>query len=666
MCRICILMMIAFTGLSLTSCNDGDDLNTDQYGNDIALNSFGPSPVLRGGMLYFYGSNLDQIREIDLPGADPITSINVITSGAHSQIAIQVPAEKCDTGIVTLVTAKGGIIKTLTPVTYREDIVFDKFYVGTEGNLVGNVGDVVTIKGDYLNLLHGVIFADKDTVREDQFLAHDRYTIQVAIPAEAKTGKFVLTDLAETPTEIESEEALTINLPTVSGLTPENPKAGQTITVKGESLTQIASVKLVGATVEALTAQTDAAISFVLPAAATDGEVTLVTKSGVEIPAGSIVTVVPTSLSAAPAPVKNGADLTITGKDLDLVTSVTFPNADAVTPKALTATQLVATVPTKAQEGDITLILANGKTVTVAYTLVKPAVTGCTPASLTAGDKVIIRGTNLDLVASITFPGEVAQTVTTFAAQSATAIGLVVPAAASGTGFTLNLKNGSTVAVPTGLDIKAATDPSIAAINPASATAGTTITITGKNFNNVQNVYIGEYKVTKYTSRSATEIVCQVPATAADGTYTIFLEDYEGKRFEGGTFTVMPKEIDLAGFAVYEDRSGLVSWPFNFSWSDSKGKMRIMKADLVKAGVKLGSKLIIYKNAGARGQVQINNANWGGVYTVADWGGTQTVVTQVFDDAMMAAVTSVSDGWSDTAFILQGDLSGVTKMTILP
>jgi hypothetical protein len=364
--------------------------------------------------------------------------------------------------------------------------------------------------------------------------------------------------------------------------------------------------------------------------------------------------------------VKNGAELTITGKDLDLVTSVTFPNADAASPKTVTATQLVAVVPEKAQEGDITLTLANGKTVVVAYTLVKPTVTGCTPASLTAGDKVVVRGTDLDLVASITFPGEVPQTVTAFAAQSASAIGLTVPAAASGTGFTLNLKNGSTVAVTSGLDIKAATDPSVAAINPAGATAGTAITITGKNFNNVQNIYIGEYKVTKYISRSSTEIECQVPATAAEGTYTVYLEDYDGKRYEGGTFTVMPKEIDLATFAVYEDRSGLVSWPFNFSWGDSKGKMRIMKADLIKAGVKNGSKLLIYKNAGATGQVQINNANWGGVYTVADWDGTQAVMTQVFDDAMMAAVNSVSDGWSDTAFILQGDLSGVTKMTILP
>lgn len=70
------LMLLA--GVSLTACDDGEELSTDQYGNEIKLNSFGPCPVLRGGVLKFLGSNLDQITEVDLPGADPITAIDII------------------------------------------------------------------------------------------------------------------------------------------------------------------------------------------------------------------------------------------------------------------------------------------------------------------------------------------------------------------------------------------------------------------------------------------------------------------------------------------------------------------------------------------------------------------------------------------------------------
>ena len=222
--NIFMMLVIALMGLSLTGCSN-DDLNTDQYGNDITLQSFGPCPVLRGGTLHFVGSNLDQISEIDLPGADPITQYQVLKSGRESEITIQVPTEKCTTGTVTLKTAKGGVITSVTPITYREDIKLTEFYVGTEKNYTGSVGQTLTIKGDYLNLIHGIIFADKDTVNEKLFTAHDRYTITVAILKEAKTGTFKLTDLAASPNEIETSEALVINLPTVSSLAPETIKA---------------------------------------------------------------------------------------------------------------------------------------------------------------------------------------------------------------------------------------------------------------------------------------------------------------------------------------------------------------------------------------------------------------------------------------------------------
>lgn len=83
------------------------------------------------------------------------------------------------------------------------------------------------------------------------------------------------------------------------------------------------------------------------------------------------------------------------------------------------------------------------------------------------------------------------------------------------------------------LSIKAATDPAIASVTPGEAIAGSTITITGKNFQNIQNLYIGSYKVNRYTSRSNTEIVCQVPATAEVGTYKIVMEDLDGNKIEG-------------------------------------------------------------------------------------------------------------------------------------
>lgn len=660
-----VLLLICST-FAFTSC-DRDDLNTDQYGNEISVLSYGPNPVLRGGVLTFKGANLDQITEIDLPGAEAITSINVVTSGKNSEINIEVPAEKCEPGIVTLKTAKNGEIKTLTPITYIENLKFTGFYVGeNKENLVGNVGDVLTIEGDYLNNITSVIFANGATMDAENFKSQTRYQIQLVIPAEAGEGRFQISDGNN---YMYSEGALSINAPEIdanNAIGKSLIKAGETEVLRGTSLDQIASIELNGATVEAadFKSQTASEITFIISSKVADGEITAVTKSGIRIPFGEITTVVPSQLVATPSPIKNGEEITISGKDMDLITGIAFPNAKESKLNKVETTKVTSTVPEDAQEGDITLSLDNGKTVTVAYTLVKPTVTACTPAAITAGERTIIKGTDLDLVASVTFPGDVEQTVEKFAAQNANAIAVTVPAACAGTGFKLNLKNGTTINIDGQLSIKAATDPAIASVTPGEAIAGSTITITGKNFQNIQNLYIGSYKVNRYTSRTNTEIVCQVPTNAEVGTYKIVMEDPDGNKIEGPEFKVVPAEKDIATITTNMDNSA-IKYPYNFTWDDT-GRFRIMKADLIKLGVKVGSKMLFYKDASATGQVQINDANWVPVETVTEWDGNKDCIVKVFDAAMMTAVNSTTDGWSDTAFILQGALKNVTKIAILP
>jgi len=663
--KIFAMLVVALVGLSLTACSDGDDLSTDQYGNEISLQSFGPCPVLRGGTLYLYGTNLDQIESINLPGADPITAYEVLQSGRESKISIQVPAEKCEPGQIVIKTKKGGEITSITPITYREDIVLDKFFVGdNEDNLVGNVGNIVTIKGDYLNLMHGVIFEKEDTIKEEQFIAHDRYTIKVAIPVEAKTGVIKLTDLAAEPAEIESKQELVVNIPEATPIQDLSIKAGATLTLKGTDFDQIACVKLEGATVDAadFKSQSKTEITLAVPVKATDGTVYVVTKSGVEIPVGNIITVVPTELVATPNPVKNGAEVTITGKDLDLVTGVAFPNGNDTT--VTLGSTIKAIVPITAQEKDadgngIALSLANGKKVFVAYTLVQPTVASCTPAAITAGERVIIKGTDLDLVESITFPGDVEQTVNEIKGTSSNIV-VTIPTACAGTGFKLNLKNGTTVEVKDGLSIKAATDPAIASITPGEAIAGEQITITGKNFQNVEALYIGTYKITRFDDRSNTKIICKVPAEANAGTYKIVMETPDGNKIEGPDFKIIPAERDIAELVTNMDGNA-ITYPFDFSWSSGSGKFYLNKDVFEKVKVKVGSKLIVYKRLDITGQVQINkNENgWPNITTIFDWNKTESKLEYIFDETAVEVANSCG-------FAIQGDLTGVTKITLLP
>lgn len=662
-----MLAVIALMGLSLTAC-DNDDLNTDQYGSGVQVQAFGPCPVLRGGTLFFYGSNLDQISEIDLPGADPITAIEVLERGGHSKISIQVPAEKCDTGIVVLKTQKGGELRTLTPVTYREDVKLTKFFVGQEGTLSGKAGDELTIKGDYLNLMHGIIFEENDTVKEEEFTQHDRYTIKVRIPEAARTGVIKLTDLAAEPSELESEEALEVQTPTVESLSPAKPKAGQSVTVKGALLGQVESISLQGAEVKAenFSSQRSDQIVFVLPAEATDGEVMLVLKSGVEVPAGSIETVVPTNLKAEPAPVKNGATLTISGNDLDLITSVVFPNAaDAATITAQSVSELKVTVPETAQSGDITLSLANGKQVTVAYTVKSPTIASVAPESLMAGEQLVIRGTDLDLVASITFPAD--QTIEAKDMRvTSQAIVLNVPSGAAGTGFVLNLKNGTTVE-NTSLVVRPSTDPTLT--NAPSGNPGKEVTIEGANYNSVEAIYIGSVKVTKITERTDSKMTFVIPATVEAGEYDLILTTSEGGSYTVGKITVVPNEIDVTANCVEQgDQSKQMSFPVTLTWDDS-GRFRILRSgsvDLSKYTFTAGQSKIKFYVSSA-GQLQFNDYGWSDRFGYWNSEDGQDVVEVTLSQDMIDCLTGAqSDGWSQTAYIIQGSGMTITKVTLVP
>ena len=103
----------------------------------------------------------------------------------------------------------------------------------------------------------------------------------------------------------------------------------------------------------------------------------------------------------------------------------------------------MVTIPEAALEG-LQLVMANGETVEVATTLVKPIVTGYDNASVSAGGTLTIKGTNLDLVKTVQF-GD-GSDIVNIENASAEAITLSVPMNALSGTPKLTLANGTTVA----------------------------------------------------------------------------------------------------------------------------------------------------------------------------------------------------------------------------
>ncbi len=357
--RLSVLFLIGalfLTGVSFTSCLKGDDVDTNQYTGGISLNVFGPSPVVRGGELRFLGSGMNQVTAVVIPGCAEITDIKVISD---TEIRVTVPQE-AEPGLVTLKTPNGDIT-TKTKLTYIETISLESF---TPSSV--RPGDELTITGEYLNLIHEVIFADEVAVSEDNFIVHDRNTIKLTVPEEAQTGKIILSDGEDLPNLIYSEEELQVALPSVSEvINLENAKPEEVITISGENLDLVAKVLVPGnpenIEVAFELSADNKQLTFALPADVADGDVIMLPASGVEIVVAHLSMAKPEVSTVFDTEVLGGQTIVLKGKNLDLIAGISFPGvSEPVIPVSSSETELTVVVPEAAVSGTMVLHLKNG------------------------------------------------------------------------------------------------------------------------------------------------------------------------------------------------------------------------------------------------------------------------------------------------------------------
>lgn len=394
------------SGALVTSCDDDDDYDTNQFSNGGVSLTAASLQVTRGAFMTFKGTNLNRVSSVEFPGS--VSSTPEVVD--QYTIKALVP-EGAEVGTVKLIY-DGGELET-KQIAFTEPITFEEFAPAEV-----KAGDVVTVKGTYLTYIDFVKFATGENVEVKN---DNRTELKVTVPVDASTGKFELgyysVDGQDTvETLLQSAEVLTVAGPENVKITTPTVKAGEKVVFTGSLLRLVNTVKFAGT--EAVSAgvadptKDVESLSVALPAEAQDGEVTLVLRSGLEVSAGQLKTVVPTAaIKDKKASYGIGDVVVIEGENLDLITNGFFAGTTAADTTAAGESifeakdgNILLTVTAAAKSGDITLGLANGSTITVAgFETSKPVFTF--PTSATPLDVLNVESTLASRVSKVTFGG---------------------------------------------------------------------------------------------------------------------------------------------------------------------------------------------------------------------------------------------------------------------
>ena len=644
--------------IGLVACTR-EELSTDQFSDDaVVFSAFAPNPVVRGAELRIMGSNLDKIVEVQIPGSEPIRDINVVSSGRISEIRVITPTagaeEESVTGPVIIRDAAGNTYQSKTDISFTEGIVLESFEPSD-----AMPGDVVTIKGDYLYNVQQVVLNNGVYVTGDQITEKNRRELKFIVPSNAVTGPVTIGDVNENdnpdgliPNNIPSQDVLTIGDPTVNSASRGALKAGAEVTVTGKYLDMIESANFGGVNVDCILAEDAKSVTVTVPDTAVDGELVLVSFAGKQFKAGAYTTVVPTGVAiAADTRYKAGLDAVVTGKDLDLVTGADL--AGTALDYAYADSKISFTIPAAAVDGVVTLTLANGKTVkTQAITLVKPVITEVTPLELYAGDEnVTVKGEDLDLVTGATLGGRAAE----FEYADGAVIVKTELTSVSGK-IVLTLDNGVAVESADAVTVKYHSKVIVTEM-PAMQHIGQEVVLKGANFSLVENIFIGDVKVTQYSIRTDEEVRFLMPWNKV-GTYSVSFLLFDGDTETLATQIEVGLELDIR--TIWEGNEHLtwtgmqtLAWG-GFDWST------------VKPGTVLTAYFTQDENPEYDPQVRFADGNWNSLPTgVAIAGGDGNII--VGAGATYYSITLSADDLvllREKGLVMTGTFYTLTKLTL--
>lgn len=601
------MLMVAATILTagvFTSCDDEGDYNTSQFKGGVSLTA-AQMQVTRGSYMQFKGNGLEKITSIIFP-VEIAANPEVVDKYT---IRCIVP-EEATVGNVRLIYA-GGEIVTEEVLGFNEPVEI------TEFTKSGRAGDLITIKGRYLENFTHARFATGEAVA---LKSVSRTEAQVVVPVDASTGEVVLLYYTEVNGEkIASEHPVgdvTLAQPSVEAVaTVVDIYPGDVVTIKGKDLDLIDYLTLPG-DIKIKDFKGDAtAINFNAPAEMRAGTVVATSFAGITTDlvsvapkAATITALVNANVAELADTVKNGKDLIIKGQDLNLISRIEFVGAEAVTVFTVNeaGTEIKLAMPAMAKTGDVKVIAKSEAVATTKVVTLKPKCTGVGPWPQIAGKSATFYGTDMDLIKTITLPsGEVLSELTD---RSETAVTVLIPYTASGAQFSkVEMNNGEVIDEYQWVDVTAV-DYCYPVEVAKSYQAGSTGAIKVANIDKLTGVKIGGQDVTFITYDSET---LYLPMTFSN-VGTKKCELISGEQSFTFDLNIVAGEVEEV---IYETPIELVSW-----------ENHEMK-DIVVPEMPDGAKIRIrYTKTSDDAALQVFNGHWGMIWAATEGNDNQTLL----------------------------------------
>lgn len=381
-------------------------------------------------------------------------------------------------------------------------------------------GSQLTFIGKNLDKVSKVILPDNIEITDIEVVSNEQ--IKVTIPQNAGVG---YVKLVSGSAELTSKTLLTYTEPiSITKISPNPVKAGQTLTIEGDYLNLIQKV-IFADNVEVECKGERGKIEVTVPREARTGTIILADTATIPVELESEIelqVVLPSVDKVLDLTGKKPGDvISIPGKDLDLVEFVKLPAGEAIDFEVKDNT-LSFTLPEGATDGSIVMVAYSGVPVTIAgIGMAVPADLAATPATgIKTGTTITIKGVNMDLITTVTFPG--VEEAVTPSSKTATQIEVTTPEGATSGDLVLNTASGNTASV-----VITTLKPAVSSYNPASVAAGNTVTLNGENLDLVASVTFGGNAVVEVTPASATALSVAVPVAAETGEITLTMKNGE-------------------------------------------------------------------------------------------------------------------------------------------